>query len=83
MESIRPPFGKVIKRAIHTRETFSYLGENCSIGSKADLGTWVPAASGAVGAEGNLLLLVSCLGCCLFTGKPHFDGGHSEMFLCP
>lgn len=44
MERIRPPFGKVIKRAIHTRETFSHLGENCSIGSKADLGAWVPAA---------------------------------------
>lgn len=83
MERIRPPFGKVMKRAIHTGETFSLLGENCSIGSKADVGAWVPAESGTVGAEGNLPLLVSYLGCCLFTGKPHFDRGHSEMFLCP
>ena len=72
MERIRPPFGKVMKRAIHTGETFSLLGETCSIGSKADVGAWVPAESGTVGAEGNLPLLVSYLGCCLFTGKPHF-----------
>ena len=83
MERIRRPFGKVIKRAIHTRETFCRLGENCSFGSEADSGAWVPAASGTVAAEGSLLFLVTCLGCCLFAGKPHSDGGHSEMFLCP
>lgn len=83
MERIRPPFGKVMKSAIHTGETFSHLSEDCSIGSKAGLGTWVPAESGTVRTEGNLPLFVSCLGCCLFTGKPHFDGGHSEMVLYP
>ena len=63
MERIRPPFGKVMKSAIHTGETFSHLSEDCSIGSKAGLGTWVPAESGTVRTEGNLPLFVSCLGC--------------------
>lgn len=54
MERIRPPFDKLMQRDIHAGETFSHLGENCSIGSSADVGTWAPAERGIVGAEGNL-----------------------------
>ena len=34
MERIRPPFGKVIKRAIHTRETFSHLVRTAALGAR-------------------------------------------------
>lgn len=64
-------------------EMFSYLGKNCGIGSSADLGHLGASREWYCRREGNLSLLVSCLGCCLFTGEHGSDGRHSEMLLCP